>query len=142
MKLGSLNGLSRGHWFCNLNPNCSHRKYTAGNVIIIFLLLKKYKCPICDKTFMKIHFEKNHLFLIQLCLYKLVQHRLLKKKHLFANLTSHGLHWPFTAFAGLYCPKLASIEFSEPFLAFLAKKYIKVNPIHYSNIKNNFQMKI
>ena len=46
------------------------------------------------------------------------------------------------AFAGLYCPKLALIEFSVPFLPILAKKYFKMNPMHYSNIEINFWMKI
>ena len=63
------------------------------------------------------------------------------KKHIFAALAFHGLDRPLLAFADLYWPYLALIEFFGQFEVFLVKKYIEMNHFHYSNIKNNFQTK-
>ena len=63
------------------------------------------------------------------------------KKHIFAALAFHGLDRPLLAFADLYWPYLALIEFFGQFEVFLVKKYIEMNHFHYSNIKSNFQTK-
>ena len=71
----------------------------------------------------------------------LVLDRLLMRKHIFAALAFHGLDRPLLAFADLYLPYLALIEFFGQLEVFLVKKYIEMNHFHYSNIKNNFQTK-
>ena len=66
------------------------------------------------------------------------------KKHIFAALAFHGLDRPLLAFADLYWPYLALIEFFGQLVVFLVKKYIEMNHFHYSNIKTisepNFEL--
>ena len=68
-------------------------------------------------------------------------YRLLMKKLFFAGLAFYGLDRPLLAFAGLYWPNLALIEFFGQFEVFLVKKCIKSDHFHYSNIKKNFRTK-